>query len=227
MINKTNFESFISSIYDISYTVPVSQQSLFNYYVRLYKRQLAEHNVFNLNTDPDKLTTKRYDIPFCSLEYLVTPVWLLETTNTIVVKKINYRNGTTQVLEQFKDFWFEQIEIDEKIYVIGINFKCLSCNCECEIIEVTGKYGFNLTQELEEYIYNIIYTALKTGNINTANGCKDNIESERTGNYNVKYRNTTQNTTQTGFEKNVNNIYSFPYVFDTVSYYMKYFIKLY
>jgi hypothetical protein len=228
MINQTDFEQYISTIYNITYSIPTAQLGLFNYYLSLYKRQLSEQGVFNMKANPNTISTKKYDIPFCNLDYISIPVWLVEQVSTLEISKVDLSTGTSRILVENRDYWLETIEMDEHEYAIGLNFKCLSCNCECEIIQVKGKFGFILTTEFMDYLYNILYSALKTGSIVASTNCKDNIETERTGNYSVKYvSKSVSTTTSSGFEKNINDIYSYPYIFNTISLYMRYFIKLY
>jgi hypothetical protein len=222
MFEQVDFETFISRIYNITYTIPSNQIGLFEYYKMLYIRQLKSFDVFDLS---DKIKEKRYEIAFCRLEYLPTPLW--QKDNDFKICKINLHDGTSMDLIEDKDYWFETIDLDDYEYIIGINFKCLSCNCECEMIKIKGNYGIKITDELSNYMFNVIYSALKTGSNITANGCKDNIEYERTGNYNVKYKSNTSTTNTKTFEKNPNDITSYPFIYSLIAYYKRYFIKLY
>jgi hypothetical protein len=193
------------------------EQDFFNEYLSLYTSQLKKLGLFYFGTQTIR---RRYDILFCQLDYLSTPIW---QETGLKVEKWNIKSNTYQLLTLNNDYIYDYAYIDDKQYVRGIDFACLSCNCECEKIVITGNYGIEIDLSIFYPLYLALYSSI--GTAVPSGSCKDNIKSEKTGNYSVTYYDKTQ-TTKTNSTYNPQMIYSYPEIWDIIQYYKQFFITL-
>jgi hypothetical protein len=225
-MNQTDFIKYIRLMTkNPSFTLTTDEVGLFNEYLSLYTSQLIKMGMFDMSIINNQ---KAYDIPFCQLDYLPVPIWQEGTTNKpLIIQKKNAKTGDIKDLFIDKDYDLEFIVIGDYKYIIGVNFKCLSCNCECEKIIINGVYGFRVDEEISNFIYLILFKNLSS-TLPTGNSCKENIKSESTGNYSVTYYDKpTTGTNTTAFSSNPLMISSYPQVADLLGFYRKYFIQLY
>ncbi len=213
------FETFISNFTGSSYTVPTAVKGRFEYYLELYLFQLRETRLFNFD-NPKISTTIRYSIPFCKLSYLVTPIW--HTINK--VEKLNIKTGNATELIEFKDYYTETVNITSHEYIHALNFKCLSCICECEKIVVTGNYGIDLPDILIKNLFLIIYNNLGTINPLGGDSCCANIKSKSSGEGTVTFYDKQK--LSTNILKNADNILSYPIISNLILKYKKHFVSI-
>jgi len=194
MFTQSQFESYIRIVTsNPTYTIPADKVGLFSYYDDMYTEQLQELDLFNFT---NVVQTREYRIPYCELTYL--PIPLFQNTPALVVEKQTIGSDTSLVLNQGKDYTLEKINLNIKSYTLALNFKCLSCNCECEVIKVTGVYGIDMPRYLQNAIMNIIYNNLQPTSSTTIGGndCCANIKSKSDGaGYSVTYYDKASSST--------------------------------
>jgi hypothetical protein len=94
--------------------------------------------------------TKLYTFDTCNQFYLACPTWESYTVESGLRSDI--ANFTT--LTANKDFIPHNSYFDNKI--IGLDFSCLRSNCKCEVIQITGTYGYKLQDNLIKLIFRLI-----------------------------------------------------------------------
>ena len=94
--------------------------------------------------------TKLYTFDACNQFYLACPTWENYTVKS--GSRSDVSNFVT--LTANKDFIPQNSYFDNKI--IGLDFSCLRSNCKCEIIQLTGKYGYKLQDNLIKLIFRLI-----------------------------------------------------------------------
>lgn len=222
MFSQSQLESYISSITGTIYTVPVSKIGLMNYYFTLYESQLEQLNIFNVD---DIVTQRDFEIAYCNLDYL--PIPLFETITK--VEKFNKITGVSIDLTNSNKYYQDIRKIDGLNYILALNFKCLSCNCECEVIRITGKYGIKPNQNLINFIYSIIYENLQSNNSvpsSSSNSCCDDLESINAGSIAIKFKNSTTQAVKTT-TTNPNDLFSYSSINSLIVYYLRHFTIIY
>ncbi|MGL5964717.1 MAG: hypothetical protein ACRCZ2_10035 [Fusobacteriaceae bacterium] len=215
MFTQPQFEAFISNYTGVVYAIPATQVGRFNYLKDKYLEQVEELNIFNLD---DVVSTKNYDIPHCSLEYLPVPLW--SRIDTVVKISIKDSQQTNLVVDTDYSVDTDTIKINKIDYIQALNFKCLSCNCACEKIRVTGKYGLVFSTNLLNALFLILYKNIQKDEL-TSVDCCDDIESIQAGSVTLKYSNSDLTT-----DEDVDDIFSYP-EFTNLGKYKKHFIRLY
>lgn len=177
-----------------------------------YKQELARYFRFD-NTSKVKM----FKVEGCSTNLVSTPIFELNDSNLT----IQGYDVKTRMLKDYQvdyDFKFRTFAYKDKDYVYALDFGCLNCLCECEMIKVSGL--FNPLFDLENYIYSLIN---ELGTVAVLDDCQQ-IASEKIGEYQVTYRDTS--TTQASNKINLDNVFSFPTIQKQISYLQPYFISL-
>jgi hypothetical protein len=222
MITKTQFEIYIRQVTGNStYALTSSQLGLFSYYVDLYTEQLTELDILNLD---DSISTIEYPIPYCQLQYLSTPLW---QETGLVIEKYELGSNTPLVLNKNQQYSYNAFNIGITKYINAIDFKCLSCNCECEIIKITGKYGVKIPTYIMNLLMNIIYNNLNVSATSIGGSdCCSNIKSKSDGSgFSVTYYDKVT-TAATASTKDKDNILSYPIILKWVNKLRFYFISI-
>jgi hypothetical protein len=218
-INSTGFIDFIKIIKkDPNFTLTTTDLGYYEEYMALYASQIKKFDLFYFETYK---SNREYDILTCQLQYLATPIW---QEKNLKVSKLDIKSNTLTPLILNQDYRCDYLYIEDKKYIRGLNFNCLSCNCECEKIVINGIYGFDFDENLIRFIYLAMYQAIGTVPTNTS--CKDNIKSETTGNYSVTYYDKTNTTVKTNTAFNPLMIYSYPQIWEIIQYYKQFFIVI-
>ena len=222
MITQAQFETYIrNATGNSTYTLTSSQLGLFSYFIALYQEQLQESGILDVTKT---IQSREYDIAYCQLEYLATPIW---QEAGLVVEKLTRGSNTSLVLNKNEHYTYKTFQIGLDKYIQAIDFKCLSCNCECEIIRITGYYGIKIPQYILNLIMNIIYNNLATGTVTTIGGsdCCSNIKSKSDGSgFSVTYYDKPVTTLATTKDKD--NLLSYPIISNWLNKYYKYFIVI-
>lgn len=214
MYTKSQFEQFYTNYSGVSYVVPADQVGFFNFLLNKYQDQLKSLNIFNFTNSP---SIRRYRIAYCQLQYLPVPLWQSITA----IKKIDIKTNVEKILIENTDYttFDSKVNIFGFDYIQALDFKCLSCNCQCEVIQIEGIYGVMMPDSLRDALFLIIYKNLQIMSTIGVNACND-IESISAGNISIRNR---ANKTD---KMNINNILSYP-EFENLKNYQMHFLKIY
>jgi hypothetical protein len=225
MFTKTQFELYIQVLTNNpSYTVTPAQLGLFFYFIDLYEEQLLsisadDYPIFNFT---DKIITKVYDIKVCSLYLLPTPLWL-----SYQVEKYNLKTKAITPLVEYDHYTTDTKSFNSNEYLYSLNFNCLTCNCECEKIRITGVFGIKIPDRVLHLIMNIVYNNITTGSTVGSSDCCANIKSKSDGaGFSVTYYDKPLTQLQTGTTKQADNILSYPIIARMVYNYQSRFLHL-
>ncbi|MGL6345039.1 MAG: hypothetical protein ACRC80_38535 [Waterburya sp.] len=108
------------------------------------------------------------------------------------------------------DFLFrsDSAEIDQE-YIYALDFECMGCICKCEQLKITGVWGLELPDYLEDYIYELINEQAVSATSST-DSCQE-IASERIGEYSVTYRDKSSDScNKCVVKKDINDVFSIP-----------------
>ena len=225
LITQSQFENYIRSITgNPTYTLTASQIGIFSYYNSLYFEQLSSiqadnYPMFNFT---NSTRIRNYNIDYCRLEYLRTPLWKSWT-----IEKLDIKTNTVKPLTEFKDYNINITNINGINYLTGIDFHCLSCNCECEKIKIVGSFGIEFPDILLNLVMNIIYNNLGSGTLGGGDCCA-NIKSKSADGFSVTYydKPNTTNGASAILYKQADNILSYPVISRFVNQYLKKFIVI-
>lgn len=218
IITRASFETYIKAYSNNpAYVLSSALVGQFNYFVDLYQVQLEDLGIFNF-TDLEQ--TRSYEVPFCELNYMVIPIW--KSISKVEKLMIKTKVKTTLILDT--DYFLEPIVINQVRHTNALDFKCLSCNCICDRILVTGVYGVDVPSYVTNTISLIIYNNLGTGLSLGGADCCANIKAKSSGQGSVTYYDkisTVYNTKQS------DNIISYPVINRFLLALKRKFIKFY
>jgi hypothetical protein len=188
MLSYTNFE--------LAYPTSTLSQTVVDRWLNIYKRQLSNYFRFD-NTSKSEFI----EIDFCGQGkvFLNKPL-ILDSLYPITIEEFSKKTRVLNTLSDTTDFLYRTDRLDNQEYVYALDFGCIGCLCKCEMIKVTGVFGLLLPDEIEREIYSLIETKSQ---VLTVDACQQ-IASEKIGEYQVTYRDTTIKTNSL----DINNVYS-------------------
>lgn len=115
----------------------VTEQGLVEMYFEAFTSQIDDYTRTTFAIQSNIIKT--YNIPNCRATYVNIGSW--QKNNLIV--KIKANTGFKRLIE-YTDYI--TVPSSDNKCIIGLDFDCLSCGyCECELIEITGDFGWQLT----------------------------------------------------------------------------------
>jgi hypothetical protein len=182
--------------YIIAYPTSTVPQTTFERWLGIYKSQLSNYFRFD-----DTSKSKFLNIESCGQSKVFLSMPLVVDTSTLI-EEYNIKTRMLTTLTKDVDFMYSSDTFDTQDYSYALDFECLGCICQCEKIKITGIWGVELPSYLELAIYNLIESKSQ---VLTTDPCQE-IESEKIGEYQVKYRDTATKTSSL----DINNVYSIP-----------------
>lgn len=138
----SDFLSWYQLFFSTSFT---GNNNEITFLLEMYKTEIA-------NFIPLKESKiKNYKFESCSQFYLAIPIW-----QDFTVKAFEKGDNTNLLtLTSDVDFTSQKSVIDSN-KTIGLDFSCLRCNCECEIIQISGTFGYELPNNLIKIIFRLL-----------------------------------------------------------------------
>jgi hypothetical protein len=174
-LTLVDFETWYDSIYTAPYTCNSAEVEL------LLEMYLSE--ISTIIPIEKANVTKIYTFNGCGEFYLACPVWENYTV------KIGAKNDMSNLtaLAEGKDYLGQYSHVNSD-KIIGLDFSCLRCNCQCEIVKIAGDYGYKIPDMLVKMIFKLIVELSQSG---FDNCCSDDgriLTSVKTGSVSKSYQ---------------------------------------
>jgi hypothetical protein len=176
-LGKEDFETWYKTAFDTDYVGNIQEVELL---LELYLGEISA--VIPIEKAG---VTKIYTFDACGQFYLACPTWQDYTV------RIGAKKDTTNLTElsKNKDF-LEQLSHTDDTKIIGLDFSCLRCNCECEVVEISGKFGYKLPDIFIKMIFKLVASFYPSDG-STGPCCEENgkvLTSVRTGSVTKSYQ---------------------------------------
>jgi hypothetical protein len=195
--------------FQLAYPSSTVVQTTVEMWLNIYKNQLSKYFRFS-----NLQISQFINIEFCGQDkvFLKNPL----TLTNVVVEELNVKTRMLETKIVDTDFRFIIDKFVDQEYIYALDFGCLGCICSCDKLKITGLWGL----ELPDYIEKLIYDLIETKSLVTVSDPCQEIASEKIGEYQVTYRDTTKKTSTL----DVNNVYSIPQLSQLISQIQSHFL---
>jgi hypothetical protein len=174
-LTLVDFETWYTTTYTTPYACNSAEVEL------LLELYLAE--ISTIIPIERKNVTKIYTFDSCGEFYLACPVWENYTVQIGSKKDIANLTSLTENID-----YLGQYSYADSNKIIGLDFSCLRCNCHCEIVKITGNYGYKIPDILVKMIFKLIVELSQSGFDNCCGEDSKILTSVKTGSVSKSYQ---------------------------------------